>query len=101
MKGLQQISGLRNLKSIHSVGLRSIPKIQRSSGLELYLLRREKDRLEKEAVALTKRKDVADRQLSAITKHIETLQKEAHEGQKTKSPKSAPMRHPKSMAISY
>lgn len=57
--------------------------------------------MEKETVALTKRKDVADRQLSAITKHIERLQKEAHEGQKTKSPKSAPMRHPKSMAISY
>ena len=75
MKGLQQISGLRNLKSIHSVGLRSIPKIQRSSDLELYILRREKDRLEKETVALTKRKDVADRQLSAITKHIERLQK--------------------------
>ena len=48
MRGLQQISSLRNIKSIHSVGARSIPKVQRSSYLELYMLRREKDRLEKE-----------------------------------------------------
>jgi len=69
--------------------------------LEQYVLRREKDRLEKEIVALTKRKAAAERQFGCIAKQIERLQKEAQEGQKTKSPKSAPMRHPKSMAISY
>ena len=101
MKGMQQISSLRNLKDIHSVGIRSIPKAQRSSYLELYVLRREKDRLEKEIVALKKRKAAADRQLGSITKHIERLQSGAHEDQKTKGPRGTPMRRPKSMAISY
>ncbi len=101
MKGIQQISSLRNLKSVHSVGIRSIPKAQRSSYLELYVLRREKDRLEKEIVALAKRKAAADRQLGCITKHIEELQREAHEDQKTKSLRSAPIKVQKSMAISY
>jgi hypothetical protein len=101
MKGMQQISGLRNLRDIHSIGIRSIPKAQRSSYLEQYVLRREKERMEKEIVALTKRKAAAERQFGCILKQIEKLQKEAHEGQQTKSPKSAPMRHAKSMAISY
>jgi hypothetical protein len=101
MKGIQQILGLRNLKSVHSVGIRSIPKAQRSSYLELYVLRREKDRLEKEILALTKRKAAADQNLGSIIKQIERLQSEAHEGQKTKGPRGAPMRHPKSMAINY
>jgi hypothetical protein len=101
MKGIQQISSLKNLKSIHSVGIRSIPKVQRSSDLELYILRREKDRLEKEIVALTKRKAVADRHLGSITKHIEELQREAHGGPKTKRRRDAPIRVQKSMVISY
>jgi peptidoglycan hydrolase CwlO-like protein len=69
--------------------------------LEQYVLRREKDRLEKEIVALTKRKAAAERQFDCITKQIERLQKEAHEEQKTRSPKNTPMKHPKSMAINY
>jgi len=101
MKGIQQISSLRNLRDIHSVGIRSIPKAQRSSYLEQYVLRREKDRLEKEIVALTKRKAAAERKFGCIEKQIERLQKEAREGQKTKSPKNAPLRHPKAIAINY
>ncbi len=63
MRGIQQMPGLKDIKSIHSIGARSIPKVQRSSYLELYILRREKDRLEKEVFALGKRKTAADRQL--------------------------------------
>ena len=101
MKGLQQISSLRNLKSIHSVGLRSIPKIQRSSDLELYILRREKDRLEKEVFALDKKKTAADRQLNSIVKRIQRLQKETHEEQKIKTYRGISARPLKTMAIHY
>jgi hypothetical protein len=102
MRGLQQISSLRNIKSIHSVGARSIPKVQRSSYLELYMLRREKDRLEKEVFALDKRKTAADKQLNSIAKRIEGLQKETQDDHKVKTyNRDISARPLKKMAISY
>jgi len=101
MRGIQQISGLGNIKSIHSIGARSIPKVQRSSYLELYMLRREKDRLEKEIFALNKRKTSADRQLDSVSKRIERLQKETHEEQKIKTYRGISARPLKKMAINY
>ena len=70
MKGMLEIPSVRDIKSIHSAGARSIPKVQRSSYLELYMLKREKDRLEKEIFALDKRNNTANRQLSSISKPI-------------------------------
>jgi len=93
--------GVRDIKSIHSVGARSIPKVQRSSYLELYMLRREKDRLEKEIFALDKRRNAASRQLNSINNRIEKLQKETHEEQKIKTYRSVPTRPLKTMAINY
>ena len=101
MRGIQQISTLRNIKSIHSVGARSIPKVQRSSYLELYMLRREKDRLEKEVFVLEQRKTAADRELNSISNRIERLQKETHEDQKAKTYQSISAKPLKKMAISY
>jgi chromosome segregation ATPase len=101
MRGIQQMPGVRDIKSIHSVGARSIPKVQRSSYLELYMLRREKDRLEKEIFALDKRRNAANRQLNSINNRIEKLQKEIHEEQKIKTYRSVPTRPLKTMAINY
>jgi len=101
MKGILQIPGVRDIKSIHSVGARSIPKVQRSSYLELYMLRREKDRLEKEVVALDKRINTAKRQLGSINKRIEKLQKETHQRQEIKTYRGIPTRPLKTMAINY
>ena len=101
MKGILQVPGVRDIKSIHSVGARSIPKVQRSGYLELYMLRREKDRLEKEIFASDKRTNTAKRQLDSIGKRIEKLQKETHEGQKVKTYRSTPARPLKTMAINY
>ncbi len=101
MRGIQQILSLRNIKSIHSVGTRSIPKVQRSGYLDLYILKREKDRLEKEIFALEKRRMAADRELNSIAKHIERLQKESHEEQKIKTNRDVSARSLKKMAIHY
>ena len=101
MRGIQQISGLGNIKSIHSIGARSIPKVQRSSYLEPYVLRREKDRLEKEIFALNKRKTSADRQLDSVSKRIERLRKETHEEQKIKTYRGISAKPLKKMAINY
>jgi len=101
MKGILQMPGVRDIKSIHSVGARSIPKVQRSSYLELYMLRREKDRLEKEIFVLDKRRSAAKRQLDSINKRIEKLQKEVYEEQKIKTYRGIPTRPLKTMAINY
>lgn len=95
------MTGIRDIKSIHSVGVRSIPKVQRSGYLELYMLRREKDKLEKEIFALDKRRSAADKQLDSINKRIEKLQKEVHGEQKIKTYRSIPTRPLKKMAINY
>ncbi len=101
MRGIQQMPGIRDIKSIHSVGARSIPKVQRSSYLELYMLRREKDKLEKEIFALDKRRSAAHRQLNGINKRIERLQEEVQEEQEIKTYRSIPTRPFKTMAITY
>lgn len=101
MRRLQQILGPRDIKSIHSIGARSIPKVQRSSYLELYMLKREKDRLEKETYALDKRISAAKRQLDSINKRIEKLQKEVYEEQEIKTYRSVPTRPLKTMAVNY
>jgi len=101
MRGIQQISSLRNIKSIHSIGARSIPKVQRSSYLESYILRREKDILEKEVFALDKKKTAADKQLNSIAKRIERLQKETQDDHKVKTYRGISTRPLKTMAIKY
>ncbi|MFH1859814.1 MAG: hypothetical protein ABH870_02180 [bacterium] len=101
MKTMKQVLGAGNIKSMHSVGARSIPKIQRSSYLELYMLKGEKDRLEKEIFALDKRRHTAKRQLDGINKRIERLQEEIHEEKKVKTYNDVPTRVLKKMAINY
>ena len=101
MKTILQTPGVRNIKSIHSVGARSIPKVQRSSYLELYMLEREKDRLEKEIYTLDKRRSTAKRQLDSINKRVEKLRKETHEKEKIKTYRNIPTKPLKTMAINY
>ena len=101
MRGLQQIPSVRDIKSIDSIGARSIPKVQRSSYLGLYMLRREKDRLEKEIFAIEKRRDSAKRQLDSINKRIEELQKEVGQQQKIKTYRDIPIKPLKTMSVNY
>lgn len=101
MKGMLQVSGARDVKSIHSAGLRAIPKIQRSSYLELYTFKREKDRLEKEIFSLDKRRNTAQRILNSLYQRIETLEKEIHEEGKIKTYRNVPAKPVKTMAINY
>ena len=75
MKGVSEISGLRSIKSMHSSSKRSIPRVQSSAYLDLYMLRKEKDRLEKEIYILDKRKKDIQKKLDEINKEMEKLQK--------------------------
>ena len=101
MRGILQIPDIRDIKSIHSVGARSIPKAQRSAYLELYMHRREKDRLEKEIFVLDKRRSTAQSLLDSINKRIEKLQTETHEEQKIKTYRNIPTKPLKTLSIQY
>lgn len=101
MKGMLQIAGVRNMKSAHSVGLRSIPKVQRSNYLELYVLGSERTRLEKEIQAIDKRRNAAQRQLETVCKRIAVLHEETHKTQEAKTCRDLPGRPLKKMVIDY
>lgn len=101
MRGIQQVPGLTDVKGMHSIGARSIPKVQRASHLELYMFQKEKDRLEKEIFVLDKKKGAAGRQLDAVVKRIERLQKETGRGQRVKIYRDVPAKHLKTMTITY
>ncbi|MBU2540712.1 MAG: hypothetical protein KJ593_02320 [Candidatus Omnitrophica bacterium] len=101
MKGIQQVTSIKEVKSMHSVGARSIPKAQRSAYLDLYINRREKDRLEKEIFVLDKRRNTAKRLLDSINKRIEKLQAETHGEQKIKTYRNIPTKPLKTLSIQY
>jgi len=75
MKGVSEIGGLRSIKSMHSSSKRSIPRVQSSAYLDLYMLRKEKDRLEKEIYILDKRKIETQKKLDGINKQMDKLLK--------------------------
>ncbi len=101
MKRLSQIASVAHIKSAHSIGVRSIPKVQRSPYLELYVLRNEKDRLEREICALDRRKNALKRQLDSTSARIEKLQAEVDQQQPIKVCKSQPGGSFKKVAIDY
>lgn len=102
MKKLLYTPGLQDIKSIHCAGVRSIPKAQRSSYLDLYTLAREKERAEKEASLLNRKRISAHRRLRLINERMETLRKEIFEKDKGDGPKHTFGKKPfKKMAVKY
>jgi predicted nucleic acid-binding Zn-ribbon protein len=78
-----------------------MPKIKRPSHLELYVLGREKDRLEKELYALDKRRTTVRKHLGGINEQIEKLQKHAYEQQKNKTCEGTPIKPLKTLTVNY
>jgi uncharacterized membrane protein YgaE (UPF0421/DUF939 family) len=75
VRGATEISGLRDIRTMHSSKKRSIPRVQSSAYLDLYMLRKEKDRLEKEVYILDKRKNGIQKRLDEINTEMEKLEK--------------------------
>jgi hypothetical protein len=78
-RGVSDVGGLRNIRSMHSTGKRSIPRVASSAYLDLYMLRKEKERLEKEDAMLEKRKVGIRKKLEDIEKEMEVLEKAAQQ----------------------
>ncbi len=101
MKKILNVPSIRDVKNIHSIGARCIPKVLRSCYLELYLHKKEAERLEKEIFVLNKRKSSIKIQLDSINKQIDKLQKEILGEQKPKSFNTSGPKVIKSMPIKY
>lgn len=75
IRGVTDVSGLREIRSLHTSGRRSIPRVQSSAYLDLYMLQKAKDRLEKEAALLIKRGQAIEKRLREIQKQMESLER--------------------------
>jgi len=76
MKKQVLIHGARDVKTIHSAGIRSIPKSQRSMYLDLFILSQERDRMDKEHMVVSKRHHLLNRQLGSVNRRLDKLQEE-------------------------
>jgi len=101
MKALHEIATIRNLRSMHSIGARSVPKAQRSPYLDLYTLKKEKDRLEKETSILEKKRKITGRLLNDVNKTITGLQKEIQEEDEIKTVKHTKANSLRTMPVRY
>ncbi len=70
MKKSSDVPGVNNLKSIHSGGVRAIPDSHRSQYLDLFVLKREEERLLDEMENLNKRITTTQNRLDWIRKQI-------------------------------
>jgi len=75
VRGVTELSGLRDIRTMRSAKKRFIPRLQSSTYLDLYMLRKEKDRLEKEVYILDKRKKGIQKRLDEITVEMDKLEK--------------------------
>ncbi|MHB8277389.1 MAG: hypothetical protein ACYDIA_07025 [Candidatus Humimicrobiaceae bacterium] len=74
MKDVNTISGIHTVRTMNSTKKRSIPRIQSSTYLDLYMLNKEKERLLKEAERLDLRNAVIKKRLEEISLEMYKLQ---------------------------
>lgn len=106
MKGVIDIGGLRDIRSLRNIARRSFPKVRSSTYLELYVLWRERDRLEKEAALLAKRNHVIQKRLREIHTDMEGLERSAQSespntGVRKAEPSDPTRRKWKTLAVRY
>jgi len=66
MRDVNSLKGLQVVRTMHSTKKRSIPRIQSSTYLDLYMLNKEKERLLKEDERLCRRKDAIKKRMEEI-----------------------------------
>lgn len=73
-RGVSDISGLHAMRTLHSTGRRSIPRgYQSSAFIDLYMMTKEKERLEKETSVIGRRNRVIERRIGEIEKETQKL----------------------------
>jgi hypothetical protein len=75
MRDVNTLKGLHGLRTMLSTKKRSIPRVQSSTYLDLYMLGKEKERLLKESERLGLRDTVIEKRLKEIDSEANKLQK--------------------------
>lgn len=107
IRGVTDISGLRNIRSLRTSGRRPIQRGQSSSYLDLYMLQMAKERLVKEAALLIKRSQAIEKHLSEVQKQMDSLewahklQSPSDQGDSSKEQNSHTKRKWKKVAVRY
>lgn len=97
----RQRRGATAIRSIHTVGLKSVPKTQRSQYLELYTLGSEKSRLMNEMLTLDTRRQTFDLHLASINERILKLHREIGQKQQAEAGARTPSQPVKMVDINY
>jgi len=92
MKDVNSLKGIHTLRTMHSGKKRSIPRIQSSAYLDLYMLNKEKERLIKEDERLRMREDDIRKRLEEIDLEMKNLQEVPQCGIKASSNESSSQR---------
>jgi len=104
MTKIPYIRSLRDVKSVSQARIYSIPKQQRSVHLDLYVLAREKDRLEKELFQVQMKSRLIKKRLALSNKRMNELLQEIgrlHQGDKGSKHGQAVKAAVKKMQIEY
>lgn len=103
MKGLTEIKGLRGIRTLGGSGRRGIPRMQSSVYLDMFVLRKEKERLEKEIFIFEKKVREDQDKLNDLLKKIGRLEKEDAASKKKgeRGAKGRPESHLKKMSLEY
>ena len=103
VRGVTELKGLSETRTMRGSIKRSMPRVQSSSYLDLFLLGKEKDRLEKEMFVLEKRKTSLQKKLDEIAVEMKKLE-EAEIREKRATPGARKSHHKKgwkTMAMTY
>ena len=104
MTKIPYIRSLRDVKSVSQARIYSIPKQQRSVHLDLYVLAREKERLEKELFQVQMKSRLIKKRLALSNKRMNELLQEIgrlHQGDKGSKHDQAMKAKVKKMSIEY
>ena len=93
--------GATAIRSIHTVGVKSVPNTQKSQYLELYVLGSEKSRLVKETLSLDARRETIHLQLESINARILKLHRQIERQQQAEAGVKAPSQPIKTVDINY
>jgi predicted nucleic acid-binding Zn-ribbon protein len=103
IRGVTEIKGLRETRTMQGSKKRSMPRVKRSAYLDLFILGKEESRLEKEMSVIEKRKESLQKKLGEIAVELKKLE-EAKNREKRAAPGESDPQRPKDwkkMAMTY
>lgn len=103
MRSITQIKSLGDMRTTISTHARSTPRQQGSTYLEVYLLDKERQRLETELAMLAKRQRRVEARLGEIRQAVERLKAQATDGPPGAKAKPSPLSPGRwrSLAVGY